>query len=422
MRFLLTPITLCTKNFAIFILILSLSYSNSFCQGDKVFLTTGDTLVGSALIKNELSQYSKIDFQLVDGQKVTYRPGEIDGYYLSESNATYVSYNVSFYNSREAANFQKKVFLHQLVSGTIDLFLLKDISDGNRFFVNTEGDSTFIELIEEEKEVFKNGTSYKVTSKPYIFELSKRVAACPEVLNSVDKVRLGINPLSKYIIRFNSCVGDVEESSSLSKTKGIQHVTFNVGLLSSRIQGDFTRFRPAFASDYNTGFILGINLDHYFRGLNRSLGLSGGIRYSSRDVTAEDLLESSGFLDIKDLDFTHNFIDFTLGAVYRLRPGKLSPFIEVGVRNGFLLNDIEEAYKIIKDDGQESFLDWENFEGGVYGELGLEIPLKKSKVQAEIGVRYSTNTITDIIVLEFYERNMILFRLGFTGIIDRSSQ
>jgi hypothetical protein len=169
------------KNLFILTLTLSLilnSFSSIAQQSFKkgyIITNSGDTVTGLINLKSDYSNGKECEFkETMEGYPVKYSPRQIKGYRIE---------NDKFYVSREIDlnDVNEKVFLEFLLDGVVDLFFMKDFSNGY-YFIEKDGvlypmsNDAIEEVKDNDKKYVRNSNQY-LGVLTYVFQDANDLAS-----------------------------------------------------------------------------------------------------------------------------------------------------------------------------------------------------------------------------------------------------
>lgn len=129
----------------------------------------------------------------INSETIKYNPDEILSYSIID-NKYYISKTIV------QNGVDKKLFLEYLIDGIVDIYFYRDEYD--HYFVDI-GDSTLVELKNEQKEYYVNGKKCYKNSNEFVGTLKYAFKESPVIMNELNYVDLDHNSLIKIAKRYN---------------------------------------------------------------------------------------------------------------------------------------------------------------------------------------------------------------------------
>lgn len=179
-------------------------------QPGTIYLNDGGTKTGLINLKNEIDLKNECQFKVDNNAPINkYGPNDITGFKISEGKV-YVSKKVT------VNNVEKNVFLEYLVDGIADLFFMKDDDKNYHFYIQNEGDS-LLELVDTQKDFYRNDVHYTEEMKEYITTLEYVFKNSPEIVKELNDIPFYYKNLVDVTKRYHDTVCDDYECIVYSK-------------------------------------------------------------------------------------------------------------------------------------------------------------------------------------------------------------
>ena len=175
---------------------LSLLGQSNYKSG-YIITQQGDTIHGlvNELRKNKKYSICKFKEGESSDQK-TYFPEEILGYGFKDGRA-YVSESLNLHTGDSGV-----YFVEVIIRGTISLYNIYDS------YLLKSGDNPLVELYKESKKIYKEGSDFIESKKPYLDQLKTSLSECPYVSAQINAdLDLTQKDLVALIKDYNSCKG-----------------------------------------------------------------------------------------------------------------------------------------------------------------------------------------------------------------------
>jgi len=303
------------------------AFSQSEYQEGYIIKLQGDTLWGYVnLAKKSLCQYK---LQKSDENHLTYNPGEIRGFGLTEGR---------FFESRTITDINKSeitVFMECLVRGSASLYLY----DG-RFFA-LKADTAFYELVKTKDLVEKENDArlHYFENNKYIGILSYLFRDCTELNEQIQKSKLTAKDLTLLFTDYNKCGSSpyiqYQEHVPWMDTK----ISVYTGVMSSTLQltvqnqaGD----GPSFQS--TSGMVGSTAYFSWPRGLDR-FSMSLGLMYFYTNFEFAEKYDLTNGVAYSEGAIKTSEIKVPWGLHYTFSKKRFAPMIGGGVAGNMMLNN-----------------------------------------------------------------------------------
>lgn len=317
----------------------------------------GDTVTGGFLDNRYWNRNpDKVIYLNAAGEKITYRPLDIEAFYLLKSQEWYrgrvVTVDNSSHNTQDVVNGMNQagnqldtVFLRMIVNGRISLYYLKGELEKTHFLIEKEGDLQELRL--EKKAVTYNGTQRVIAIDHYKRQLEGKMIDSPEKLSAF-YVRYFEKQLLKLVNKYNSQFEGGTKYQQPSK-KPILSMTVIAGMNSSSLNivgPSYTEPKAGYGMVYTP--FAGIGLEVVSPRSRNSWTFNNDLIY--RYYSIADKFESTQ-------------LKLFTSIRYRLPTGRIRPFIGAGITNSYALSG--------KSTPKFTTPDFRNYEQGLLAEAGV---------------------------------------------------
>ena len=390
--------------FWIFLFISSPLFAQKNFQPGYVVLRNSDTLRGQIDYREWGINPRRIVFETQNGgQGVTYSVEDISGFGVAGD--SYERYTVKLYPysmepivvvNENFSNkpYDKTVFLRLITKGELNLFLYKDSTSTEYYFLQRKKEQPFqLRLIS--RAIGTEGHIGVVFDPYYKIQLQEPLASCATALKMAAKAEYKGSHLTKLIFSYNHCGQDTVEKQP-SKDRG--RVTFSplIGLISSKVKfgGESVPLAAMNFPSY-TGPAGGASLLYI---IPRNRGQFGFVT----DLLFHHMSSTSTFAKVNQFINSNAILNYNLLKVdilfrYSLPiDGKVRPFLQAGMANSFVMGN--KSHQDYYNSVGNTFTKEDFFGGGfrkyqqglligggvVAGRLGIELRYERSSGMSDL--------------------------------------
>lgn len=298
---------------------------------DFVILSSGQQVYGQVVRDFDYSQYTTINFVNTLGEKFIFQPKDIQGFGLDNGRIFY---------SKVLPGIQEKVFVQQLLTGSLSLFSYK-----GGFFI--EGEKEITELVAGYEKMEFDSRTLKTYKKPFIGTLNILMAGTcgTELSNAINRTNYSdqdfIEILSKYHLceglDFNVHIGQIKRVR-LSPYLGAGYTLIQTSL-NSRTPGR----KDVLEKTGMPFFLTGLKV-YQFRNLPKigfDLGL--GLAFSNNRLDTEYINPEVRFTGTEEFKFTSVYVPVFFNYSLIKHKGMESYF---GLGGFFRFNSVSPSYAI----------------------------------------------------------------------------
>lgn len=189
--------------FIFFTILGSIIWAQTDFQPGYIITNEFDTLKGFVDYRGDIRNSTVCVFKTATStESQTYYPADIQGYRFIDG---------KYYISRMITKTDNEVrlFLEYLVHGIANLYYYRD-NRGDHYLIEKEGED-FVELTNEQVEVYKNDRTYQIKSNRYIGLLKTTFSDCEEILPKIDNVKFKHNDLINITSEYHTLVCEGED-------------------------------------------------------------------------------------------------------------------------------------------------------------------------------------------------------------------
>lgn len=348
----------------------------------------GDTLRGYIVSNPSQLKLQTLKFKLSSNSDVeTYLPEDLQSYNISG----YKSFYVQEISQNEGSG-SSKVFLENLSSGIMKLYLFIDERDVEHFYLQ-KGDTT-VELTNDKKRVVQNSKVYYQEDKKYLNVLNYYFNDCPSWDPRKGKaIKFTEYHLKKAVREYNTCIEPDFVFEEIQKPRTQLQGAIFIGLNKSSVAKFGTR-EPESIENFNGGF----HLNFIPPSRKPRFSIQTGFAYTQK---GSDLINPYRG-DI--VEYYFKYLDLDVMIKYTVPSGKIRPFLGYGGIYGFFLN---------KEEFNNTFINGFDYnEYGMSFEGGLNIPINNKRNGVTFSYRYELSWTPDSNPVTFVHKSHQL-RLGF---------
>jgi hypothetical protein len=356
--------TICFTAFLVLLTFFNLSHAQkNFVEGYVVTLSH-DTIKGYIDYREWRKNPKSISFRDSSGSIIIYYPGSITGFFRT-SEEIYLSRTVSMdltpfllsdliMNPGTILVKDTNVFLQVLVYGDVSLFYFIDRNEKRHFYMGKSRDSVF-ELRTERKVITPAGQAGYPSSSMYLAEnplyrlyLPGILNECPSLEKKIENVHLSVPTLKKLVENYNACVSPGKSLVTSAKKPVKIKPGFIAGgsVVCLRFPGQegSDLSEPSFVTGYTYDpcytYSAGVSLSIVFPWLRSSWILYNDLIYRSYKTESNTTTEYIGYLVLTEYSrysFDMSYIKLNTLIKYRYPGWKVSPFIYLGMSNGYCI-------------------------------------------------------------------------------------
>jgi len=326
------------KKFAFFFTLLFIEFSViaqvDFREG-YIIKNNNDTIYGLIDYRNDKRNSKKCIFKPNNNSdKVIYLPSEIIAYRYKD-NKMYISRTIIKNNDITSV---ENVFLEYLVKGTMSLYYYRDANGIDHYYVE-KADTGLQELIEEEKEEYKNGLLVAVVNKKYLNTLDVMTYSCESLRTMVENAELTHSSLIKITKKYNECVCSDCEIFVKPKSWIYVNKEIFIGFNSSQIAISSlpnTNDNPNW-SDNSFNLSFGSQFNFILPRINEKLSFAIGVFYAKHYYELNTISTNNKLQT--DWNLFSYFIKTPVLLRYTYPKGKLNPYVSIGTNMFFVVRE-----------------------------------------------------------------------------------
>jgi hypothetical protein len=332
-----------------------------------VITRTGDSLQGFIDLRstNRMSSFVAFKANPESDSTIRFTPREVNFFLVDEER--YVS------KRTDTTQFNRYVFMQQIVEGRMNLYTYGDLYDVSYFYVEKGED--FEQLTNETKEIVKTDPAtgspvrYEVDSRKYLQTLTYLFSDCEKMAGQSLSFPFNLKGISMAVDQYNACFSDSSTIISKKPDKKLAfYLTGLVGLNWTRTEEESRNSFYNFA-DGKTRLSLGVMGQLYPASFNQKIGMEVGLLYQG--------ISSSSRNQQANLDL--DYLDIIAGFSFKYPGKRIEPLVSGGFKYGFLLNGNSDSFTTVFGEAEA------NYHSGFYINAGLNVKLQN---QHGITVRY----------------------------------
>ncbi|MDX5348178.1 MAG: PorT family protein [Hymenobacteraceae bacterium] len=341
----------------------------------------GDTVRGLVEYRGDARNATVAVFKpAANAEVVEYMPEQISGYGFKGS---------KHYETQQVDLNGKKqlVFLNILVKGKASVYFLKEESEATHFFIKKQ-DGPTVELLNTVtlKRDAQTGKQYNVYQMEYKKQLLSNFQECVVLINDIEKLKLNYRDIRKLFIKYNECAAKeelvyVEEQINSKATFGVYVApSYSWVKVSGLHYLDGVEMNTW--ANYAVGGFMNVTLPR----INDKISLQLELQLSRRHFKAENYIKPTSYEEaFYSTNIELDYLKLPVLLRYQLPNPKFSPFLNVGISNGFAVKTVNKAvkesktYGIEKTEEIDAFQFIRKYQQGLLLGTGIAVPYGKRK-------------------------------------------
>lgn len=377
---------------------LSITLYGQYRDGYVVY-NNGDSVNCKIKYKENQNQYKVIDL-ILEGSSITLGPENVNAYGYHGDH-------------RYITGIVENQFVRVLVQGELSLY------KHNSQFVAHKGGKYY----QLDNSTVKQDNVYgelATRSDKWKGVFSYLISDCSELVGSDNKLKFTDNTFTKYVIKYNECVGS-EYASFVNKRKIVVAPGILAGYTQTRL---VTKSKPLFYPWLADSYLLGgstYGIQANISSPNRysRMAVVVGFQFFSSNVSASNTSGDQNSESLHQILIDMNSLVIPLSFKYHFRESGIRPYMMLGMLNNFNLNsETRRRTNQINAFGVEVIDDvaftFNSAQFGLLLEGGLAIPFEKLELGVGLRASVSSNFVEEQSVFQrtSIERAEILVTLS----------
>lgn len=314
----------------------------------QIILSKGDTLTGYIDYRNWEKNPDRINFiRQPNGAKTIYGPQDVMGfvvegdYYLSATVKREVSpYRVNALETHSTLVFEAEtVFLQALILGEKSLYIYKDKTGHENFYIDPDGQ---LNLLEHKKYLKRNGDRLLIREvKTYSGQLAIYLQDCPDSFSLIDGVEYQRSSLKRLFKKYYECIGEQPGFERVSEKLSLKFGVL-AGSTYTTLKMDAPGFPQYSDAEYTTSInpTGGIMLELFMPGKLKRWSLSNELLYTSFNIEGQydDRLDRNEF-GIYNAYYKYSHIKMANLIRYGISVNKVNFYLNAGISNGIVISE-----------------------------------------------------------------------------------
>lgn len=371
---------------------------SKFVEG-YIVTQAGDTLKGQINDRGEIKNCHEVEFRSgKPGEKtIQFYPKDLLSVHYSTGKTYHVrkviygpssSENLAqmrenMDETRSIGLVEDTLILHLVLQGKASLYSFKGKNDADYYFI-AKGDS-ISELARRARVRFQpGGSGYMDYDDEYLRVFDDYFWDCPLARKKAARISFHIDYLAEVIEQYNACLPGAKKQQKKDLRKTTLSFGLKGGINFSSVKVPSNSVLASFDEKaIKTGMLLGAFCQLNPGRWNEKISLSVELLYcqkGGKESVNEQYIPNPGVppQQIK-INIHPSYLDIGFLLRYRILKTSFSPYIAGGIKTGFVVNKVENAFQISKGGQEEELMPEINkkMSGGIMGLAGISYKMGK---------------------------------------------
>lgn len=401
--------------FFLFLCSMSVVAQKNFKPG--YIIQNNDTIRGFINQKGERQNSYTVKFKPVQGAAgIVYSPITIEGYGI-DGGLRYEALPVLMPNSSV-----RKVFLNLLSKGRANLYMYRDSTHKDRFYImKGKASEELIYSVSNERD--EKGVMHKIQNRQYLTVLVNAFYDCEKIRARIAKVQFTQNSLIDIFSQYNSCNDEFTTGKEFTQEKKQWH--FNWGVMAGMskthlLLSGYNNFDNSEAEfDSPPSVLIGLTSTLSIPWINERFSLQSDLYLVKESYTNHTEVLDRGKLTKTDMRMKATYIKMPIMIRYTFPFKYVKPYLNFGLLNGYALQaehemEVESTFyeTVNQYPTTPIFKNYRKYNQGWVASAGALVPFFKDHQLQLQGTFENNNGFSDGVFLKTVSKSFH-FSLGY---------